>query len=113
MGDDYSDGEVRQIVAGAHQNLAVAVGAAKDQAKTLVLDVRRRGAVPTGQSSSVYLTLVVMHRQLLAPDPPPVAHFVPDLEQIARACGGALAPLRPLIEAALGVARDGPDASPR
>lgn len=63
----------------AHQNLAVAVGAAKEQAKILVLDVQRH-SVPTGRSSSVYLSLVVMHQQLLAADPPPIAHFIPDLE---------------------------------
>jgi hypothetical protein len=94
-----------------HQNLAIAVGAAKEQAKALVLDVQRRGRVPTGRSSSAYLSLVVMHRQLLAVNPPPIAHFVPDLEQLARACSGALAPVKPLIEAALRVARDAPDAS--
>jgi hypothetical protein len=94
----------------AHQNLAVAVGAAKEQARALVLDSQRDGPGPTGRSSSVYLTLVVMHKQLLAADPPPIAKVVPDLEQIARACGGTLAPVKPLIEAALRVARDAPDA---
>ena len=94
----------------AHLNLAVAVGAAKEQAKILVLDVQRHGTAPTGRSSSVHLSLVVMHKQLLTADPPPIAHFVPDLEQLARACGGTLAPVKPLIEAALRVARDAIDA---
>lgn len=93
-----------------HQNLAIAVGAAKEQARTLMLDSQRHGTGPSGRSSSAYLTLVVMHEQLLAADPPPIAHFVPDLEQIARACGGTLAPVKPLIEAALRVARDASDA---
>jgi hypothetical protein len=94
----------------AHQNLAVAVGAAKEQAKALVLDVQRRGIGPTGRSSSVYLSLVVIHKQLLSADPPAVAHFIPDLEQMVRACVGTLAPVKPLIEAALRVAREGPAA---
>ena len=96
----------------AHQNLAVAVGAAKEQAKALMLDAQRHGRVPTGRTSSAYLSLAVMHEQLLTvdPPPPPLAHFVPDLEQLVRACGGGLAPVKPLIEAALRIAREASDA---
>jgi hypothetical protein len=43
-----------------------------------------------------------------APNPPPVEHFVPDLEQLTRACGDRLASVKPLVEAALGVARGTP-----
>lgn len=36
-------------------------------------------------------------------------HFIPDLEQLARACGDKLASVKPLVEAALGVARGTPE----
>jgi hypothetical protein len=92
-----------------HQNLAVAVGAAKDQARGLLEEFERRGDALTGRSSAVYLALVVMHERLLAPDPPPVAHFIPDLEHLRRTCSAKLAAVQPLIEAALSVARRRPD----
>jgi hypothetical protein len=92
-----------------HQNLAVAVGAAKDQARGLLEEFERRGDALTGRSSAVYLALVVMHERLLAPDPPPVAHFIPDLEHLSRTCSTKLAAVQPLIEAALSVARRRPD----
>jgi len=38
-----------------------------------------------------------------------VQHFIPDLEHITRACGDKLASVKPLVEAALGVARGTPD----
>jgi hypothetical protein len=55
-------------MAGIHQNLAVAVGAAKDQARGLLEQFERRGDALTGRSSAVYLALVVMQERLLAPD---------------------------------------------
>jgi len=60
----------------AHQNVAVAVGAAKEQARTVL------------QRFSTSL---------------------PNLEHITRACGDKLASVKPLVEAALGVARGTPD----
>jgi hypothetical protein len=66
--------------------------------------------VPTGRTSSAYLALAVMHKQLLTVDPPPIAHFIPDLERLVRACSGGLAPVKPLIEAALRIAREAGDA---
>lgn len=96
-------------MAQSHQNLAVAVGAAKDHARALLQELERRGDVLTGRSSAVYLALVVMHERLLAADPPPVAHFIPDLEHLSRACSTRLASVKPLIDAALGVARGQPD----
>lgn len=92
-----------------HQNLSVAVGAAKDQARALLREFERRGDPLTGRSSAVYLALVVIHERLLAADPPPVAHFIPDLEHLSRTCSARLASVRPLIEAALDVARAGAD----
>jgi hypothetical protein len=92
-----------------HQNLAVAVGAAKDQTRALLEQFERQGDARTARSSAVYLALVVMHERLLAADPPPVAHFIPDLEQLSRSCSTKLASVQPLIEAALAVARGRPD----
>jgi len=57
----------------------------------------------------VYLALMVLHKRLQAADPPPVQHFIPDLEQLTRACGDKLASVKPLVEAALGIARGTPD----
>jgi hypothetical protein len=96
-------------MARIHQNLAVAVGAAKDHARALLEEFERHGDALTGRSSGVYLALVVIHERLLAADPPPVAHFIPDLEHLSRTCSTKLASVRPLIEAALGVARGRPD----
>ena len=52
---------------------------------------------------------MVPHERLLAADPPPVQHVVPDLEQLTRACGDRFASVKPLVEAALGVARGTPE----
>lgn len=65
----------------AHQNLAVAVGAAKQHARTVLQQFEHRGDART----------------------------VPDLEQLTRACGDRLASVKPLVEAALGVARGTPE----
>lgn len=94
-----------------HQHLALAIGAAKDHAGALLHQFERQGDGRTGKSSAVYLALMVLHKRLLTADPvpPPVDHFVPDLERLARSCAGRLAPVQPLIEAALNIARP-PDA---
>ncbi len=91
-----------------HQNLAVAIAAAKQMAKSLLLDIERDGTAPTGRSSALYLSLMVMHKQLLVtePPPPPVSQFAADLEQLARACHGRMDPVKPLIEEALRIARE-------
>jgi hypothetical protein len=96
-------------MAQSHQNLTVAVGAAKEHARALLEEFERRGDALTGRSSAVYLALVVMHERLLAADPPSVAHFIPDLEHLSRTCSTKLASVKPLIEAALGVARGRPN----
>jgi hypothetical protein len=90
-----------------HQSLAAAVRKARDKAKEVLDDLQRRGHPDTGYSSSVYLSLVTLQKRLLAvdPPPPPIERFVPELEQLARACEGKLATLKPLIDEALGLAR--------
>jgi hypothetical protein len=90
------------------QHFAIAVGAARDQAKALLSQLEHQGHGQTGKSSAVYLALVTIHTRLLAvdPAPPPPAHFVPDLEQLLRGCEGKLSPVKPLLEAALRVAQE-------
>jgi hypothetical protein len=90
------------------QQFAIAVGAARDQAKHLLSQLERQGHGQTGKSSAVYLALVAIHKRLLTldPPPPPVGHFVPDLEQLIRWCEGRLSPVKPLLEAALRVAHE-------
>ena len=91
----------------AQQHLAIAVGAARDRAKELLSQLERQGHSQTGKSSAVYLALVTIHKRLVTanPPPPPIAYFVPDLEQLVRGCEASLAPVKPLVEAALHVAR--------
>jgi len=92
-----------------HENVGVAVRKARDQAKELLTLLESQGHPQTGQSSSLYLALVSLQKRLFAAEPLPIAKFIPDLEQLARDCTGKLAPVKPLIEAALRVAR-GPGA---
>ncbi len=79
-----------------HQDLARVIGEARDQAKSL-----------TSPSSSLYLALVSIRKRLLAedPPPPPLSQFVPELEGLVALCGGKLAPITPLLEEALRIAR--------
>jgi hypothetical protein len=90
----------------AHQHLTIAVGAAKEHARGLVVD---RSTAMTGRSSSLYLSLVAMHRDLLTVELPgaPMDHFVPELQRLLLLSRGHFVSVRPLIEAALRVALDG------
>ena len=101
-----SDLERTGRVDSVQQHLAITVGAARDRAKELLSQLERQGHSQTGKSSAVYLALVTIHKRLVTvnPPPPPVTHFVPDLEQLVRGCEARLAPVRPLLEAALRVA---------
>jgi hypothetical protein len=95
-------------VNSAHRQLAIAIGAAEDQAKQLLTQLERQGHGQTGKSSAVYLALVVIRKRLSAvdPTPSPLADLVPDLEYLVRGCQGMLAPVKPLVEAALRIARE-------
>ena len=92
----------------AHQNLAAAVRKARDQAKVILDALQTQGHPETGQSNSVYLTLVTFQKRLLTvdPPPPPIARFVPELEQVASECTGKLASIKPLIDDVLRLARE-------
>jgi hypothetical protein len=91
-----------------HQDLAAAVRKARDQAKLVLNQLETQGHPDTTRSSSLYLALVTVQKRLQAsdPPPPPIASFVPELEQLARDCGGKLAPIKPLIDNALRLARN-------
>jgi hypothetical protein len=90
-----------------HQNVGLAVRRARDEAKRILTDLETGGHPQTNQSSALYLALVGIQKRLLTVDPPPapIAQCVSDLEQLLRQCDGKLAPVKPLIEEALRVAR--------
>ena len=92
----------------SHQTLALAVGAAKDHAKAILAQLEREGHAQTARSSTLYLALVMIHQQLRGAEQSrtPVTRYIPDLEQLARRCEGKLAPVKPLIEAAIQLARE-------
>jgi hypothetical protein len=92
-----------------HQNVALAVHKARDEAKAILQQLETQGHPETGRSSALYLALVMMQKRLLAvdPPPPPIAQFIPELGQLASECAGTLAPVKPLIEDAIRVARAG------
>jgi len=93
-------------VDAVQQHLAIAVGAARDRAKELLGELERQGDSQTGKSSAVDLALITIHKRLVTvnPAPPPVTHFIPDLEQLVRGCEARLAPVKLLLEVALRVA---------
>ena len=90
-----------------HQNVGAAVHKARDEAKRILTDLETRGHPQTNQSSGLYLALVGIQKRLLSIDPPPapIALAIADLEQLLRQCDGTLAPVKPLIEEALRIAR--------
>jgi hypothetical protein len=92
-----------------HQNVALAVQKARDEAKAILQQLETQGHPETSRSSGLYLALVMLRKRLLAvdPPPPPIAQFIPELGQLASECAGTLAPVKPLIEDALRVARAG------
>lgn len=91
-----------------HQTLGLAVRKARDQAKTILNTLEGQSHPETGRSSAVYLALVTIQKRLLAtdPPPPPVSEFITQLEQLAQDCSGRLAPIKPMIEDAVRVARE-------
>lgn len=91
----------------AHQHVAVVVHKARDEAKAILQQHESLGHPETAQSSALYLALVMLQKRLLAVDPPPpaIAAFIPELEQLGSECRGTLAPIKPLLEEALRLAR--------
>jgi hypothetical protein len=93
----------------AHQNVALAVHKARDEAKAILNKLETEGHPETGRSSALYLALVMLEKRLLAVDPPlpPITQFIPELGQLASECAGPLAPIKPLIDEAFRIARTG------
>ena len=93
----------------AHQNVGRAVHKARDEAKAILDKLEVQGHPQTRESSALYLALVMLQKRLLAvdPPPPPLAQVIPELTQLASQCEGTLAPIKPLIDDALRVARAG------
>ncbi len=92
-------------MANPRQDLIRVIGEARDQAKELLTLLESQGHPQTNQSSSLYLALVMVQKRLQTLDPPPVSQLVPELEQLASLCEGKLAPIKPLLEKALSIAR--------
>jgi hypothetical protein len=94
----------------AHQNVATAIRKARDQARAILTELEAHGHAETGHSSGLYLALVAVQKRLLAvdPAPPPVARFIPELEQLVRECYGKLAPVKVFLDEALDTARRSP-----
>lgn len=88
----------------------MAIQKARDQARAILTALEEHGHAQTNQSSSLYLALVGIQKRLLGvdPAPPPVARFVPELEQLVRECQGNLAPVKTFLEEALEIARRNP-----
>lgn len=94
-------------MSAVHQNVGLAVQKARDESKRILAQLEGPGHPQTNQSSALYLALVGIQKRLLAIDPPPapIAQSISDLEELLRQCDGKLAPVKPLIEEALRIAR--------
>ena len=89
------------------QDLVAAVRVARERARELSGFLESQGHPQTRDSNALYLALVSIQKRLLTVDPAPhpVVRFVPELEQLTAQCKGKLAPMKPLLEAALRIAR--------
>ncbi len=69
--------------------------------------LQRERHAQTGQAGALYLDLSLIGTRLLSvdPPPPPVAHFIPELERLLSQCTGQLAIVKPLVLDALDLAR--------
>jgi hypothetical protein len=92
-----------------HQQVAAAVRDAREQARAILVELEKTGSPETAHSNALYLALVGIQKRLSVVDPPPVsiAQFMFELDQLARQCEGKLASIKPLIEKALSLARQG------
>lgn len=83
-----------------------AVQKARDATKETLRALEQAGHPQTGESSSLYLALVMLQKRLAALRAgAPLGAFVPDLDQLAGMCTGRLASLKPLLDAASKIAR--------
>jgi hypothetical protein len=89
-------------VSPPREELVQAIAKARDQAKELLGLLETQGHPETARSSSLYLALVSIQKQLTKGPPPP--HLVSELRQVVTLCDGRLAGIRPLVEEALRIA---------
>jgi hypothetical protein len=88
-----------------HQNAAVAVSEAAKQAMAIVDALAAQGDPQATQATTVFQQLVGLEGELFAiPETRALEAFVPELEELAGRCDGKFAPIKPLIEEALGIA---------
>jgi hypothetical protein len=89
----------------SHQDLLAAIVKARDHAKELLRLLETQRHPETARSSSLYLALVSIQKQLK--DRPPSPQIVAELKQLVTMCEGRLAPIKPLVEQALAIASAG------
>ena len=88
------------------QALSQVLQKARDEAKAILKALEKAGHPQTNESSSLYLGVVTIQKRLAAKGTAaPVGEFAAELEQLAELCTGKLAPLKPLLEEAVGIAR--------
>ncbi|MGH7569135.1 MAG: hypothetical protein ACREL9_09230 [Gemmatimonadales bacterium] len=87
--------------------LLQAVAQARDEAKSILRALEEQGHPETGHSSGLYLALVALQKRLATTEAAQLPkQLVAELEQLVSGCVGKLAPIRPLLDKALRVARD-------
>ena len=85
-----------------------AVQKARDAAKETLRALEQAGHPQTGESSSLYLALVMMQKRLAnLRAGAPLGEFVGELGQLASMCTGRLAPIKQLLDDAGRIARGG------
>jgi hypothetical protein len=100
-------------MSAVHRNVALAVHEAAEETRAILTVLEKAGHPPTGQTGQtafLLLALTSLEKRLLEveqPSPPSIDVVVLELELLARECAGRLAPIEPLIEKALRIARQG------
>ncbi len=95
-------------VADRYDKLCVVVRQAREEARTILAGLERAGHPQTQESSSLYLGLVAMHKELSRNESRRPHQSLPqDLKQLETMCGGALASVLPLIQQAIQLANGG------
>ena len=88
--------------------LITAIQKARDQTKEILRTLEQTGHPQTGESSSVYLALVMIQKRLATMHAgAPLGEFVAEVAQLSAMCTGKLAPLKPLLDDAERIARGG------
>jgi hypothetical protein len=88
--------------------LADVLQRARDQAKAILGALEQTGHPQTNESSGLYLALVTIHKRAAAQGSARLDEIGAELAQLAALCTGKLAPLKPLLEEAVAIARGRP-----